>query len=40
LALIPVKETLEQQQGCLCREPEGFSRKAGMLRWQNYWQSV
>ena len=40
LALIPVKETLDQYQGCLCREPEGFRREAGRLRWHKYWQSV
>ena len=40
LALIPVKETLDQQQGCLCRVPEEFSRDVARQRWQNYWQMV
>ncbi|MDH3545370.1 MAG: hypothetical protein OEM65_09615 [Desulfuromonadales bacterium] len=37
LALIPNKETLEQEQGCLCREPEAFSRDAASQLWQDYW---
>lgn len=40
LALIPSKETLDQQQGCLCRLPEEFSRDAASQRWQKYWQTV
>lgn len=40
LALIPIKETLDQQQGCLCQLPEAFSRAAGRQRWQAYWQTV
>jgi hypothetical protein len=40
LALIPKKETLYRQQGCLCRMPEEFSRDAGSRRWQKYWQTV
>jgi len=37
LALIPNKETLQQEQGCLCREPEAFSRDAASQLWQDYW---
>lgn len=40
LALIPVKETLDQQRGCLCKLPEAFSRDAGRQRWRKYWQTV
>jgi hypothetical protein len=40
LALIPSKATLAQQQGCLCRLPEAYSRDAGRQRWQQYWQTV
>jgi Fe-S-cluster containining protein len=40
LELIPVRATLDQQQGCLCHLPEAFSREAGRQFWQNYWQSV
>jgi hypothetical protein len=40
LALIPDKKTLDQQQGCLCRVPDVFSRDAGRQRWQEYWQTV
>ena len=37
LALIPNKETLEQEQACLCREPEAFSRDVAKERWRDYW---
>jgi hypothetical protein len=37
LALIPNKETLVQEQGCLCQEPEAFSRFAARQLWQDYW---
>jgi len=40
LALVPNRQTLEQSEGCLCREPEAFSRAAGRRRWQGYWQTV
>lgn len=40
LALIPVIETLEQPQGCLCKLPDDYSRKAGEQRWKNYWQTI
>ena len=40
LALIPNKETLEQEQGCLCFEPEAFSRDAASRLWEDYWSSV
>ena len=40
LALIPDKKTLDQQQGCLCRVPDVFTRDAGRQRWQEYWQTV
>jgi len=37
LALIPNQQTLEQEQGCLCREPKAFSRDAATQLWQDYW---
>ena len=37
LTLIPNKETLVQEQGCLCQEPEAFSRDAASQLWQDYW---
>ena len=37
LALIPNKETLEQEQSCLCHEPEAFSRDVASQLWQDYW---
>ena len=37
LALIPNKETLEQEHGCLCQEQEAFSREAASQLWQDYW---
>lgn len=40
LALNPVKETLEQPQGCLCQAPAEFSLDVARQRWQNYWQAV
>ncbi len=40
LALIPVKETLDQQKGCLCWVPEDYSLATGRQRWQRYWQTV
>ena len=40
LAMIPIKETLEQPQGCFCRVPKAFSREVGRQRWQHYWQTV
>ena len=40
LALIPLIATLAQPQGCLCRVPEAFSRKAARRNWQDYWQTV
>jgi len=40
LALIPLIATLTQPQGCLCRVPEAFSRKAARRNWQDYWQTV
>jgi hypothetical protein len=40
LALIPIKETLDQQRGCLCQMPEAFSRDVGTQRWRKYWQTV
>ena len=40
LAMVPVKETLDQQQGCLCRVPEEFCWEVGRQRWQDYWQTV
>ena len=39
LALIPDETTLEQQEGCLCRLPDNFSRETGRQRWQDYWQT-
>jgi len=40
LALIPIKETLDQKQGCLCQMPEAFSRDVGTQHWRKYWQTV
>ncbi|HEY5673880.1 MAG TPA: hypothetical protein VIR78_09260 [Malonomonas sp.] len=40
LALVPTKQTLEQQDGCLCRLPEEFSRQVARQQWQLYWQSL
>lgn len=40
LALIPVRETLDLPQGCLCREPDAFSLAAGQQRWRDYWATV
>ena len=37
LALIPNKQTLEQEQDCLCLELEAFSRDAASQFWQDYW---
>lgn len=37
LALIPVRETLEQTDGCLCRLPPEFSRELARERWREYW---
>jgi hypothetical protein len=39
LALIPRRETLAQQTGCLCMLPEEFSRDAVRQRWQLFWQN-
>jgi len=39
LALVPAKETLEQQDGCLCSLPEEFSQVAVKKRWQLFWQN-
>jgi len=39
LAMIPVKETIAQAQGCVCLMPEEFSGEVGRQRWQHYWQS-
>ncbi len=38
LALIPNKETLNLEKGCLCKMPAGFSREDSRLRWEQYWQ--
>jgi hypothetical protein len=38
--MLPIKATLNQQQGCFCRVPEEFSREVGRQRWQHYWQTV
>ena len=40
LALIPNKETLDQQSGCLCYLPKEYSREAANQRWENYWRKV
>lgn len=40
VALIPNKETLDREEGCLCQEPDEFSRDVARRHWQNYWQSV
>jgi len=40
LALVPNKETLDQQSGCLCYLPKEYSRDAASQRWQNYWKTV
>jgi hypothetical protein len=37
LALIPNRATLDQEEGCLCKMPEGYSREAARERWQEYW---
>ena len=37
LALVPNKATLLQEQGCLCLEPEAFTRAVAKQLWQNYW---
>jgi hypothetical protein len=40
LALIPNKETLDHQHGCLCYFTEEYNRDAASQRWQKYWQTV
>jgi hypothetical protein len=40
LGLIPNKETLNLDKGCLCKMPVGFSREDGRLRWEIYWQTI
>lgn len=40
LALIPIKQTVEQAQGCLCRLPEAYSMHVAKRRWQQYWRTV
>ena len=37
LALVPNRETLDLDEGCLCKMPEGFSREVAVLRWREYW---
>jgi len=40
LALIPNKETLDQQSGCLCSLSKEYSQDAANQRWRDYWQTV
>lgn len=40
LALEPRRQTLEQEQGCRCHLPDGFSREVAMGRWRDYWLAV
>ena len=40
LALVPIKETLDQKQGSLCKLPDEFSKEVAMQHWQSYWQSL
>ena len=40
LALVPNRATLDLEEGCLCKMPEGFSREFAVQRWQEYWQMV
>jgi len=40
LALTPDRETLSQDEGCLCLLPEEFNRSEARNRWQKYWQTV
>jgi len=40
LALIPVKETLKQPEGCLCRMPDMFTREQARQRWRNHWAGI
>jgi len=40
LALVPLRATLDQPEGCLCREPEAFSMSVARRSWQAYWRTV
>jgi hypothetical protein len=40
LALTPDRQTLNQEEGCLCQLPKEFFRSEAGNRWQKYWQSV
>ena len=40
LALVPNKETLDQQCGCLCSLPKEYSRDTANQHWHDYWKTV